>query len=1182
MRTINYKVSYEKMISRLPALFAYLEIDEQGSCEIVKATKGKQGDYGKIIANINVPSNCAFEYVSKDGILLKVNGGENAYRTIIDTYYKAISDKDWERVNGVYENKFLRFVERGIGLKFVGLTQETTTKKVCGVPQTAKYPLAPDYIYLGEAQTLLDKMIKLKKQVKFYEQHTKGCRDDRKYYEQAKNEYLLSNGDKLIEELYKLVKEAEEVATEYFNYTKNTNGLTLDFNVSLFNTIKDLGMVTPYIQEWEAGKRYYEGDVVYYVDDNGYGLTWECILERNDVKTDELGRKYTEGDYDEATEVITFDYNDTEAKHNWKPQTLNWVNRNKRYICPQCGRIFEENPNKCKCGYDMNNVNPTTYVTNMPSTITIQGTCNSHLSSLRRFETYTNRYDEAEYPDTYKDWLWYYRKNRIMNRESKYDEFGNIGVMYDEGNVVGKGVEAIINDNTTIGSNIKWENDYAINLAAWGDAITSIKATNDEDTGIGTLSFEYIIGAHLKANKGCTIKVNNSFTVNGVSYKKGDIIPYLVYKENNLSNKVTFKVNKGFSYGGEKISSGNITIDQYNLLKTDWYEFIKEYTINRKCYKVGTQLSKSMCSVLLGMLKDCIDSDRKIVTEFTIEGKYYAVDTLLSLEDYNALENTFMSCFNSAYNVIRPFSIGGKTYQVGDEISSVNFKELTEDIDKTLKNCCKLEDGVYVVYSNFTINDITYEVGSKLSKDEYNALSPKNYCICDKDKIVFTFQKELTKEAKIYTKDEEISRDVFDDFDVEYQNHCYIIVNKDFYLKVYENGSWFDGGGYEIVWYNVGDVIPFSYYTTLDEEYKNKMKFVVKDTFSVVSKYEVGDVIDRNEYESLPDSQKKVGANFIFTVVEDFVNGGTRYKKGDDLSQDIFNKIEQEKNNINNVDIYSKSNIVLNEKGKEAKVFEANEYINTETYNSLTDENKRKCTVTCDDVWYSVDDDGNYKYYFKDFEIDTDSKYSKNMGVKYTETYIYYKGNTDMEVKETFDRNHYAGDVITKEEYDKLSEDNKKKCRHVEDSIWTLVEDGTFEKYVNGEYDKGFLPSGIISDENYYKIYNKMEFDTSESRQIYKLKVGNRFKKVSFVKTNYEASVDITHVDIEERPLIRYDYYNGVSFQAAVNDDVNIERGVTQAFEKHFKLGEIKTFEDFENYANGGFFTFSNENIDLG
>ena len=57
MRTISYKVSYEKMISRVPAMFAYLDIDEQGTCKIVKATNGKQGDYGMIIANINYDKN---------------------------------------------------------------------------------------------------------------------------------------------------------------------------------------------------------------------------------------------------------------------------------------------------------------------------------------------------------------------------------------------------------------------------------------------------------------------------------------------------------------------------------------------------------------------------------------------------------------------------------------------------------------------------------------------------------------------------------------------------------------------------------------------------------------------------------------------------------------------------------------------------------------------------------------------------------------------------------------------------------------------------------------------------------------------------------------------------------------------------------------------------------------------
>ena len=116
----------------------------------------------------------------------------------------------------------------------------------------------------------------------------------------------------------------------------------------------------------------------------------------------------------------------------------------------------------------------------------------------------------------------------------------------------------------------------------------------------------------------------------------------------------------------------------------------------------------------------------------------------------------------------------------------------------------------------------------------------------------------------------------------------------------------------------------------------------------------------------------------------------------------------------------------------------------------------------------------------------------------------------------------------------------------------------------------------------YYRLYEKMEFYTGDNIYSYNIRIGNRINKVPFLRTNFTTTVDITHVDIEERPLIRYDYYNGVSFQPSVNEDVYVERGVTQAFEKHIKFSEIKTFEDLENYANGGFFVISKEDIDLG
>lgn len=642
MRTINYKVSYEKLVSRIPGMFAFLDTDGR----IVKATDGVQGNYGKVVADIKMEINGygGFNHTCTDGTALKVsNGSVHSYRTLIDTFYKAVGDKNWERnEDGTYKEPFLRFMERGIGLRYVGLSEEKTGKKKCGVEVVNRYPLAPDFIYIGEAKSLYDKMTKMKKQIDFFKKHTEYCKEDLRSYHTMEEEYRLKNGDNLILVLERLIDESERVAEEYLGYAKN--GPKLNFCVNLTTTEKDLGMVTKCTEEWVPGKRYYNGDTVYYVDENGYGLVYDaCFPEEYETK-DEYGRKYTEGKYNEDTEIIEFD------KLNWAPQ----------------------------------------YLVKAENVVGVKGTCNSHLQMFRRFETYVNRYGEAETPENYSDWLWYYRTNRPINREERYDELGNLTVMRREGKK--EWVEAIQGTNLKLK---KVEGKYeALNLACWGDVITYINATNDKESGIGKITFTYWLGAHLKA-------------------------------------------------------------------------------------------------------------------EFT---------------------------------------------------------------------------------------------------------------------------------------------------------------------------------------------------------------------------------------------------------------------------------------------------------GK------------------------------------SEDDDGNVRYYFDNFTADAGkyaSDYGKNHGVKYTETYIYYKGS----------------------------------------ELWDLVESDELENYANGNYDK---ESKTVDSDDKYKIYEKMEFDTSYNLYPYEIKIGNRFNRVPFIKADFETKYDISRVEVEDTPLIRYDYYNGVNFQPYVSDDVNIERGVTQAMEKHIKLGEIKTMEDLENYSNGGFFMISKENVDLG
>lgn len=870
MRTISYKVSYEKMISRLPAMFAYLDIDEQGTCKIVKATNGKQGDYGRIIANVYfkdewvVKDDYVFIHDCKDGTKLRIRKGEKTYRTLIETYYKAIKDKEWERnTDGTYKEPFLAFMEKGIGLKYVGLSEEDSNNTECGVTTIKKFPLAPDYIYLGEAKTLYNKMIKMKKQLIFWEEHTKLCAEDKKYYQRLKEEFEMRNGDNLINKLAELIEEAEVVATEYLEYTLKPDpsdnkklietNLTLDFNVNLVNTIKDLGLVTPYIEEWVAGKRYYEEDVVYHIDGNGYGMTWYCKPSEG-AKKDEFGRPYTEGFYEENTELIFFDDGsritiggeNIDTPKNWIPQTLNWVNRDEQE----------------------------------GTEVVIEGTCNSHLTSLRRFTTYLNRNDEVETPDNYTDWLWYYRKGLVMNREEKYDEMGNLAVMYDNG------VEAIVGgDNPT---NIKTDpNDdkTVINLAAWGDVITDITAENNEEYGYGTITFTYWLGVHLKA------EIDDR--------SEGDKKTYVVKSPCVGIFDNNYKIQ--FSRGDI------ITQEEYDKIKdaSEYCEVVKWYSQ---------------------------DDDGNYKYYF----KNFEADTTSPYGVNHGVKYTETYIYykgNTSYEVITRF-INGPKYEIGDTVKG-------RDVVSRYKTTEYLKD-----------YDGDYEEIEEEGEKKY---IPKEYEV----------------------------------------------------IKPFINGEY----------------------------------------------YEEGDIIPYNRYQNL-------------YVLE----------------------------------------------------YDKDETITTEMFGQLSKENKPLCNGTT--------------------------------------------------VSEDF------------------TDDNKKKCKPVEETIWSLVAKDKFDAYIEGKFDREYKPDDMTEEDTdapyYYRLYEKMEFYTGDNIYSYNIRIGNRINKVPFLRTNFATTVDIKHVDIEERPLIRYDYYNGVNFQPSVNEDVYIERGVTQAFEKHIKFSEIKTFEDLENYANGGFFVISKENIDLG
>jgi hypothetical protein len=237
MKTIEYKVSYEKMISRLPGLFAYLEEDELGNMSLHKATDSSDGCWGKIVENIMLPNHVS---LTVDGDVLLNGGGTYTFRTLIDYYYRY---KDILESN----DSFVEFIEKGIG-------------KV-EVPENKKGVATPKFVFLSNVKRLYNELVKMDRQCEFYEANKETLGED-KFLCCLCEKYKELGGDVFKNYIYGLIQTAEDIADEYYGYAQQ--GMTLDFDVDLVNTYQDYGIVTPYIPIWIPGKKYLKGDKVQY------------------------------------------------------------------------------------------------------------------------------------------------------------------------------------------------------------------------------------------------------------------------------------------------------------------------------------------------------------------------------------------------------------------------------------------------------------------------------------------------------------------------------------------------------------------------------------------------------------------------------------------------------------------------------------------------------------------------------------------------------------------------------------------------------------------------------------------------------------------------------------------------------------------------------------------------------
>lgn len=262
MRTIQYRVPIEKMITRLPGLFAYLGEDGYGNIVLHKATESLNGCYGKIVENIVLPENVNLEY---DGV--KLNEGEvYSFRTLI-TYYYMFKDNLEET------NPFRLFIEKGIGK----IKVDTTNFK--------KGVATPEYVYLSNVRQLYNQLVKMSHQCKLYQQHISNdvnlCCICEKYDNMG--------GDGFKDYIYGLISKAEKIANEYYGYAVKDNHLTLDFDIDIMCSEKDYGIMSSYMPQWLPYKKYYKGDKVYYD-----GKIWSCIAE-------------TTGKFDDHEHRVVFD-----------------------------------------------------------------------------------------------------------------------------------------------------------------------------------------------------------------------------------------------------------------------------------------------------------------------------------------------------------------------------------------------------------------------------------------------------------------------------------------------------------------------------------------------------------------------------------------------------------------------------------------------------------------------------------------------------------------------------------------------------------------------------------------------------------------------------------------------------------------------------------------------------------
>lgn len=121
-----------------------------------------------------------------------------------------------------------------------------------------------------------------------------------------------------------------------------------------------------------------------------------------------------------------------------------------------------------------------------------------------------------------------------------------------------------------------------------------------------------------------------------------------------------------------------------------------------------------------------------------------------------------------------------------------------------------------------------------------------------------------------------------------------------------------------------------------------------------------------------------------------------------------------------------------------------------------------------------------------------------------------------------------------------------------------LIKNGLFDDYITNDITGG-------------TEFVKGEFDLTSVISNSITTINGTEVEFSYIPSTFRSYVDDDR-ETTIYPLIRPDYYDGIGYTPKVTNRVRFSRGNSAAFERHLKLGEVKSLDDFINYSNGGFF----------